>query len=106
MKTDKRRAERIKTNLDVGWEGVLTKQTGTISDLSTAGCFILTGGEVTKGELISIQINLPSLLYIEVWGNVVYMDKEIGFAVRFRDFSATQRTLLARVIEHLRAKRT
>ena len=100
--SEKRKAERVRANLDILWEGVLAKDKGTISDLSATGCFILTGGEVKDNELISIEINLPSVLRMELWGNVVYHAADIGFALRFRELSATEQILMTRLIEHVR----
>jgi PilZ domain len=80
MMNERRTAERVKANLGVSWEGVLERHEGTVSDLSANGCFILTGGEVKDGELISI-----------------------GFGLRFRELSATEQTLLALLIKHIRA---
>lgn len=104
MGYERRRAERVPANLPVQWEGAFAKAEGTIADISTGGCFILTGGEVQDGELISVEINLPQMLRMSLWGNVVYRAKEIGFAMRFKDLSITEQTLLKRVIEHVRPK--
>jgi hypothetical protein len=105
MTNERRRAERVRINLDVQWEGVLEKRSGTISDLSLSGCFILTDGEVKDNELISIEIDVPAMMRLQLWGVVVYSALEIGFALRFNEMTATEQILLARLIEHYRAKR-
>lgn len=55
---------------------------GAICDLSSAGCFVLTGGEVTVGELVRLEIHFPERIDL-VWGGVVYAIAEMGFALRF-----------------------
>lgn len=80
----------------------MERQSGTISDMNVHGCFILTGGRVKTDELVSVEMSVPALLHMQLWGVVVYTAEEIGFAVRFHDLSATNQTLLARVVEHFK----
>ena len=47
---DRRGNERFVVNIDVEWEGLTGKQTGTISDISVSGCFVLCSGEVENGD--------------------------------------------------------
>ena len=79
---ERRTAERIRINLRARWEGLLSQGRGTICDLSPTGCFVLTGGEVTTGELVRLELHLPSRIDL-VWGQVVYAVAEMGFALRF-----------------------
>ncbi len=60
----------------------MTEGRGAVSDLSLTGCFVLSGGEISAGELIRLQITFPRDVEI-VWGQVVYVVAEIGFALRF-----------------------
>ncbi|HEY0003975.1 MAG TPA: PilZ domain-containing protein [Pyrinomonadaceae bacterium] len=104
MTNERRRAARVLVNLPVQWEGVLEKHIGTISDLSLTGCFVLTDGEVKDGELIYIEINVPSLMHMQLSGEVVYSALEIGFALRFNKMSATEQMLLDRLVDHFRKR--
>lgn len=94
----------MRADLPVRWEGFLEKSKGTISDISVNGCFILTGGAVKPDELVSVEMDVPSLLHMQLWGIVVYSSEPIGFAIRFKELSATEQTLLDRVINHLRGR--
>lgn len=78
----------------------MTQGRGAVSDLSSTGCFVLSGGEVTSGELVRLQIDFPRDVPI-VWGRVVYSIAEIGFALRFAFGSEDDRRMLARLIESL-----
>jgi hypothetical protein len=102
MDRDRRQSERVDADLQVDWHGLLNSRKGNISDISVSGCFVLTGGDVTPGELISVEMVVPGLLRMELWGKVVYQIPDMGFALRFKDLSVTQQTLLARLIEYLR----
>jgi hypothetical protein len=80
---NQRSAPRIEVTLPARWEGVLDKHEASITSLSTDGCFVLSGGEVSLGELISIEIDLPEQETVFCWGEVSDLAPEIGFAVRF-----------------------
>jgi hypothetical protein len=83
MTKERRKAPRLKVDLPVRWEGVLTQQEGTITSLSETGCFILTGGQVQQKELIRLEIDFPGARAACFWSEVVEEAYEIGFAVRF-----------------------
>ena len=83
MGIERRLVERIKVNIRARWEGSRTRRDGTITDISTAGCFVLTEDlGVEKRELVKIELLLPGGI-ITLWGQVVYKADEIGFGVRF-----------------------
>ena len=72
----------MRTNINVRWETLRTQGRGTVCDLSTSGCFVLTGGEVGLQELMRLDLMLSGEV-ITLWGSVVYAINEMGFAVRF-----------------------
>lgn len=78
--------ERYRVNLRVRWEGRRVWRDGTITDLSTAGCFVLTEDVgVEPGELVKVELLLPGGVVI-LWGHVIYKAEEIGFGIRFSPF--------------------
>lgn len=80
---ERRLTERYKVQIPVRWKGKRTQREGTVTDISTAGCFILTEDiGVERRELIKIELLLPAGV-ITLWGQVVYKADEIGFGVRF-----------------------
>src|SRR5713226_8094901 len=79
---ERRTAERIRINLKARWEGLFSQGRGAVCDLSPTGCFVLTGGEVTTGELVRLEMHFPGRIDL-VWGQVVYAVAEMGFALRF-----------------------
>ena len=94
---ERRTAPRLRTNLNVLWETLHAGGRGAICDLSSTGCFILTGGEVSPSELVRMRIVLPAEM-ATLWGNVVYAVSEMGFAVRFVFGSEADQELIERVI--------
>lgn len=95
---ERRTAERVRLNLNARWEGLLTEGRGAVSDLSLTGCFVLSGGQVTSGELIRLQIGF-SREVATVWGRVVYSVAEIGFALRFTFGGEEEQRALAGLID-------
>lgn len=87
MGDERRRAPRVRVNLPAKWEGALHQETAAVTDLSTSGCFVLSGGSVEVKELIWLEIQLPSGP-VQYWAEVVDAAYEIGFAVRFNSSSS------------------
>lgn len=105
--TDKlRSAERVLVNLHARWDGNFDQREGTITDISTGGCFVLTAGEVSPMELVEVEIELPTEgRWVRLWGQVMYFVEEIGFGLRFAGINDEQLALLKRVIEQARDNR-
>ena len=83
MGMERRLAHRIKVNIRARWESERTRREGTVTDISTAGCFVLTEDiGVEKRELVRIELLLPGGV-IKLWGQVIYKADEIGFGIRF-----------------------
>jgi hypothetical protein len=79
---ERRSANRLRTNINVRWESLKTQGRGSVCDLSATGCFVLTGGDVNSGELIQMQFVLNDEI-ATLWGQVIYIVNEMGFATRF-----------------------
>ena len=98
---ERRRANRLRTDIKVRWETLKTQGRGLVCDLSASGCFVLSGGEVTQGELARLDLAISDEL-VTVWGNVVYTINEMGFAVRFL-FGGQEEEHFMKVIKNLEA---
>jgi hypothetical protein len=99
MSTERRESKRVKANLPVRWEGVLTQQSATVTSVSENGCFVLTGGKVEPKELIRLEIELPSKAILYFWSEVVEEAHDIGFAARFTSSSDEDTAQLNAFIE-------
>lgn len=83
MGMERRLAERFKVNIRARWEASRTRREGTVTDISTAGCFVLTEDiGVERRELVKIELLMPGGV-ITLWGQVIYKADEIGFGLRF-----------------------
>ena len=82
MGIERREVERYKVNLRVRWEGQRAAREGTVTDISVAGCFVLTDDLIDRGDLVKLELLLPGGV-ITLRGRVIYTAEEIGFGVRF-----------------------
>ncbi len=101
MEKDRRSAPRARVNLAARWEGVLSRENATVTDVSRNGCFVLTGGKVELKELVWLEIHLTKLQSVNFWGEVVNEAPEIGFAVKFNSSTPEDEAALAKFLENI-----
>lgn len=99
---DRRSNDRFPVNIEIEWEGLVGRKSGTISDLSPTGCFVLCSGEVEDGENVKIFFPLTDGRKIQFWGEIVNHVFEIGFAMRFIELSEAQKDFLEKFVDTLR----
>src|SRR6185437_9456510 len=95
MEKERRSAPRVRVKLPARWEGVLSREKATVTDLSRSGCFVLTGGKVEVRELVWLEINLTETQTVNFWAEVVDIASEIGFALKFNSSTPEDQTILA-----------
>jgi PilZ domain len=101
LQNERRTAPRARVNLPARWEGVLSRETATVTDISRNGCFVLSGGKVEKKELVWLEIQLPDQNPVHIWGEVVDEATDIGFAVRFNSASDEDEVTLSNFLEQV-----
>jgi hypothetical protein len=101
MEKDRRSAPRARVKLSARWEGVLSREKATVTDLSRSGCFVLTGGKVDVKELVWIEIQLTDRQTVNFWAEVVNDASEIGFALKFNSSSPEDEAALAEFLEKI-----
>ena len=89
----------MEVNLPARWEGVLSRETATVTDISQSGCFVLTGGKVEVKELVWLEIQLTETQAVNFWAEVVDAASEIGFALKFNSSSPEDEGMLATFLE-------
>jgi hypothetical protein len=82
MGIEKRRHERIPAKLEVYWERASTSRLVQITDLSLSGCFIRTHTQPAVGEIINLELRLPSGKWLTLDG-VVVRCTQTGFGIQF-----------------------
>lgn len=91
---ERRALERRNVTIDIEWESGGARKTGTISDLSEAGCFVLSSGAVAEGDAVTIFLPLGEGMKVEVSGEVRNQVFEIGFALRFYEPTEAQSNVI------------
>jgi len=101
MEKDRRSAPRARVKLSARWEGVLSRENATVTDLSRSGCFVLTGGKVEVKELVWVEIQLTDKQSVNFWAEVVNEASEIGFALKFNSSSPEDEAALAEFLDKI-----
>ena len=99
MEKDRRSAPRARVKLSARWEGVLSRENATVTDISRNGCFVLTGGKVEMKELVWLEIHLTEQQTVHFWAEVVDSASEIGFALKFNSSSPEDEAALTKFLE-------
>jgi hypothetical protein len=83
MNKEQRTDQRVALNIPVRWDGLAGEFEARIKDLSLGGCFVKTRGMVNPGELIILEIKLPSGEWLPLRGEVTSYQPTIGFGLVF-----------------------
>jgi hypothetical protein len=100
---ERRRHERINIYLKARWEGLLGSYDGTLSDISTGGCFILSESPTTLRELIRLEIQLHTGEWLKVWGEVTNQFTGVGFGVRYTELDEENEGSFAFTLEQTKS---
>ena len=95
---ERRETNRFSVELDVEWEGTSGRVHGTMSDVSHDGCFVLSSGDVSDGDIVNIFVPLADGMKVQFAAKVANHVYEIGFGVKFEPLSAAQRDLLVKIV--------
>ncbi len=99
MEIERRKAPRARVKLAARWEGAMSRDDATVTDLSRTGCFVLTGGNVEVKELVWLEIQLSDTQAVTFWAEVVDAASDIGFALKFNSSSPEDEATLAKFLE-------
>ena len=99
MEIERRKAPRARVKLEARWEGAMSRENATVTDLSRTGCFVLTGGKVELKELVWLEIQLSDTEAVNFWAEVVDQASDIGFALKFNSSSPEDEAALAKFLE-------
>ncbi len=97
--TDNRRSdERVPTNLPARWDGESGSNEARIEDLSLGGCFVNTAGRVDIGEVVGLEIKMPSGEWLQLRGEVASYQVGIGFGLLFTFLTEDEEQALRELI--------
>ena len=91
MSDERRSSERKTVNLVCNWDSLSGSYEAKLEDLSLSGCFINTEGLAELGEVINLEVLLPSGEWLPLKGTVTTYQPAIGFGVVFSSLTDEQR---------------
>ena len=94
--SERRLNPRAKGPFEGYWDGAGVRQ-GRVVDLSVSGCFIESVMLPAEGQVVMVSIAIGEG-HINLPGEVVYAERNLGFAVRFTDAPAAIVDILRREI--------
>jgi len=98
MVEDRREEERKNITLDVRWEGGSGRHAARISDLSLGGCYLDTLGQVEVGEVVGVELKLPSGEWLPLRGTVAFHHPGLGFSLCFTFLTDEEQYQLTQLI--------
>jgi hypothetical protein len=81
---------RIGVDADIGWTIDGTPMPGRLTDMSMAGCFVLSAGQFSDGEIVRLFFPHKDGGSVEILSEIRNHVPEIGFGVKFLDLSDFQ----------------
>ena len=100
-KGEERRTElRVGVDADVEWVLDGERRPGRLSDMSLNGCFVLSAGSFTDGEIVLICFPHADGGRVEIRGEIVNNVPEIGFAARFLKLTPFHEQFIRDFAEH------
>lgn len=102
MSEERRQHRRIVHPFDGSWTGASGSSRCRIADISLGGCFVQTLATPSTGESTTITVTIGNHA-LTFHGLVVYAERGMGFAVRFRDIPPEELLELARLLQALEA---
>lgn len=97
---ERRSMSRYTVDIPVEWQAASSaRNTGSLSDISFDGCFVLTSGEVKNGDAVRLFIPFSDGMKVQFAGSVANHVFEIGFGVKFEPLSNAQKELLSGLLK-------
>ena len=83
---ERRTAQRYRVSFDAVWADDSNLHEATVVELSMSGCLLVSDEVAPQGALVRVELKLPVSGQITLWGNVIYQDEGLGFAIQFSPF--------------------
>jgi len=96
--SEKRKHVRVPLRLEAHWNGLARKDPAVTSDLSSGGCYIESIDDVKVGQILNLELKLPSQRTLPLHGEVRYTHPMIGFGIRFVEVPALQQAVLTSLL--------
>ncbi len=99
---ERRSVNRFNVVVNIDWEAESGRRSGTLSDISSRGCFVLASGGFSEGDPVKLFLPAGDGMKIEFTGEVANHAFEIGFALRFDNVSQSHLSFLSDFVKNHR----
>lgn len=98
MTQNRRKNDRTSINLRARWDGISGQQEARIGDIGLGGCFVDSMSRVEIGELVSLEIEMPSGDWLPLRGEVTTYQEGIGFGLEFSYLTEAEESALKELL--------
>jgi hypothetical protein len=98
---ERRQHKRVSRPFEGSWRGASGATSCRISDVSLGGCFVQTLATPTPGDDTHVTITFGKDLSMTFVGKVIYVEPNMGFAVRFNTLDEEGSQEVHRLLEAL-----
>jgi hypothetical protein len=98
MNEERRTDERVPLNLPARYDGLSGAHKAKIEDISLGGCFVNARGQVEPGEIVIVEIKMPSGEWLQLRGDVTSTQPGIGFGIVFSFLTDEEERTLQQLI--------
>jgi hypothetical protein len=103
VKKERRASPRIRRPFEGSWSGASGATRCRIGDISLGGCFVESLATPVVGEATTVTVTFGDEHSMSFSGTVLYIEKSMGFAVKFNPLSGRDRALFEKFLDLLRA---
>lgn len=98
MTQNRRTDSRKSVNLTARWDGLSGQHDARIEDIGMGGCFVNTVTRVEVGEIVAIEIALPSGDWLQLRGEVTSCQAAVGFGLQFTFLTEDEESALKELL--------
>lgn len=99
MIQNRRTDKRVSVNLAARWDGLSGQHEARIEDIGLGGCFVNTMSRVDIGEVIGLEIRMPSGDWLQLRGEVTSYQEAVGFGLQFSFLTEDEESALKQLFE-------
>lgn len=99
MTRERRTDKRTPVNLTARWDALSGQHDARIEDIGLGGCFVNAVTRVEIGEIVPLEIKLPSGEWLQLRGEVTSYQEAVGFGLQFTFLTEDEETALKNLLE-------
>ncbi len=99
MTQERRTDKRTPVNLTARWDALSGQHDARIEDIGLGGCFVNAVTRVEIGEIVPLEIKLPSGEWLQLRGEVTSYQEAVGFGLQFTFLTEDEEIALKKLLE-------